>query len=72
MKNSIFFFFFLILINITTFSNGIIASKGIKIIEIKGQYIDLTISPYGGENIVLNQLSNKKNPIIKNNITKDS
>ncbi|MCS5420521.1 MULTISPECIES: hypothetical protein [Psychrilyobacter] len=72
MKNSIFFFFFLILINITAFSNGTIPSKGIKIIEIKGQYIDLTISPYGGENIVLNQLSDKKNPIIKNNITKDS
>lgn len=72
MKNSIFFFFFLILINITTFSNGVIPSKGIKIIEIKGQYINLNIQPYYGRDIILNQLSDKKNPIIKNNITKDS
>jgi len=71
MKNSIFFFFFLILINITTFSNGAIPSKGIKIIEINGQYIDLNIQPYYGRNIILTQLSNKSNPIIENKITKD-
>ncbi|MEI6856284.1 hypothetical protein [Psychrilyobacter sp.] len=72
MKNSIFFFFFLILINITTFSSVATTSKGIKIIEVKGQYIDLSILPYNGRNIVLNQLSDKKNPIIKTNITKNS
>lgn len=72
MKNSIFLFFFLILINTTTFSNGTIPSKGIKTIEIKGQYINLNIIPYAGENIILNQLSDKKNSIIKNNITKDT
>jgi hypothetical protein len=71
MKNSVFFFFFLILINITAFSNEVINSKGIKIIEIKGQYIDLTISSYGGENIILNQLSDKNNPIIKTSIRED-
>lgn len=72
MKNSIFLFFFLILINITTFSNEITASEDIKIIEIHGQYLDINISPYGGKDIILNQLSDKKNPIIKTNITKDS
>ena len=60
------------MINITTFSNGTITSKGIKTIEIKGLYINLNIIPYGGENIVLNQLSDKKNPIIKKNITEDT
>lgn len=72
MKNSIFLFFFLILINITTFSNGTNASKGIKTIEITGQYISLNIVPYGGKNIILNQLSNKKNPIIKSNTTENT
>jgi len=71
MKNSVFFFFFLILINITTFSNEKIASKDINIVEIKGQYINLNIIPYDGENIILNQLSDKKKPIIKTNITKN-
>lgn len=71
MKKLIHFFCFLILINITSFSSEICISKDIKIIEINGQYIDLNITHYGGENIVLNQISDKKNSIIKNNLIKE-
>ena len=56
------------MINITTFSNGVIASKGIKIIEINGQYIDLNIQPYYGRNIILTQLSDKKNSFFKTKV----
>lgn len=72
MKNSIFLFFFLVLINITTFSNVSIPSKGIQIIKINGQYIDLNVSSYTGTNIILNQLSAKNKPIIKTNITNNN
>lgn len=71
MKNSILLFCLLILINIHTFSNEVIFSENINVIDIKGQYIDLTILPYNGKNIILNQMTDNKNQMIKTNITKD-
>lgn len=71
MKNSIFLFLFLILISTATFSNGSTTSKGIKTIEINGKYINLNIISYTGEEIILNQLSDKKSPILEEEITKD-
>jgi len=74
MKKSIFLFFLFFLININIFSNELMAFniKNINVIDIKGQYIDLTISSYDGKNIVLNQITNKKKLIIKTNIIRDT
>ena len=60
-------FFLLLLINLTAFSNDIISPKTI---EINGKYIDLTIVPYGGKDIKLNQLSSKSTPIIDKTVIK--
>ena len=70
MKKLINLIFLLFLINLTTFSNNISSTKGIEIIEINGQYIDITITPYGGKDIKLEQCSNKNTSIINKSIIK--
>lgn len=70
MKKSIVSFSLFFFININIFSNHIFTPNNINIIDVKGQYIDLTISSYEGKNIILNQTTNKKNLIIKSKVIK--